>query len=218
MATDIQEVTVWLAWRASPTPQLVATLAPDEHLRAHRYRDPADADAFRWARGLQRIILGARLGAPPESLRFVQSGDAKPTLAEAGRARCEYNASHSGDLLALAVSDAPVGVDIERARRLPALHKVARRVFDPATSAAILAAPPESRDARFFSAWTALEAHAKLHGHGVWRILSERERHGAAERVQTAPLEVPAGYFGAVAVARAAPMVTLRWWGSGAAS
>lgn len=208
----IQEVTVWLAWRVPPTAQLVATLSPDEHQRAQRYRDAADADAFRWARGLQRVILGARIGVPPGSLHFVQDGDAKPVLGAAGSPRCEYNASHSGKLLALAVSDAPVGVDIEQARPLTGLEKMVRRVFDPATSAAILDGAPGQRAERFFAAWTALEAHAKLHGHGVWRILSERERHGAAERVETAPLVTPAGYFGAVAVARATPAITVRWW------
>lgn len=212
MEIDDQDVTVWLAWRAMPTPALIATLSPDEHARAGRYRDPVDADAFTWARGLQRTILGTHLSAPPDSLQFVQDGDGKPTLARAGNGCCEYNASHSGELLALAISSAPVGVDIERARPMPGLEKVARRVFDPATSAAIAAAPDGAREPRFFTAWTALEAHAKLHGHGVWRILSEREQHGITERVHTALLEVPAGYFGAVAVAGAPPRVTVRWW------
>lgn len=212
MPIDTQDVTVWLARRVPPTAQLIATLGPDEHARARRYRHAADADAFRWARGLQRVILGQRLGVAPVSLQFVQDGDAKPVIAGAGGARCEYNASHSGELLALAVSDSPVGVDIERARPMPGLDKVARRVFDAATCASIAAAPPDQRDARFFTEWTALEAHAKLHGHGVWRILSERERHGAAEQVQTAPLTVPKGYFGAVAVAGATPRVSIRWW------
>ena len=212
MEIDDQDVTVWLAWRAAPTPQLVATLSPDEHARAGRYRDPVDADAFRWARGLQRLILAQRLDALPESLRFVQQGDAKPALAAAGAVRCEYNASHSGELLAIAVSDRPVGVDIERDRPLGGIEKVARRVFDAATCQAIVAAPAGIREAQFFGAWTTLEAHAKLHGQGVWRILSERERHGIAERVHTARLEVPLGYYGAVAVAGARPRVTVRWW------
>lgn len=212
MASETQDVTVWLARRVPPTAQLIATLGSDEHARAQRYRHAADADAFRWARGVQRVILGARLGVPPESLQFVQDGDGKPVLGCAKDVRCEYNASHSGELLALAVSDAPVGVDIERARPMPGLGKVARRVFDAATCEAIAATPPDSRDARFFAEWTALEAHAKLHGHGVWRILSERERHGAAEQVRTAPLSVPKGYFGAVAAAGATPRVAIRWW------
>lgn len=139
-------------------------------------------------------------------------------LDASGCPRCEYNASHSGTLLALAVSDAPVGVDIEQARPMPGLEKVVRRVFDAATSASILEGSAAGRADRFFAAWTALEAHAKLHGHGVWRILSERERHGAAERVETAPLETPGGYFGAVAVGGATPAITVRWWSPDAPS
>ncbi|MBA3891489.1 MAG: 4'-phosphopantetheinyl transferase superfamily protein [Gemmatimonadaceae bacterium] len=209
-----QRVTVWLAWRVAPSAPLVATLSPDEHARAHRYRDPADADAFRWARGVQRVILGAHLGAAPEALRFVQQGDSKPALAGKGGGQCEYNASHSGDLLAIAVSDKPVGVDIEQHRPMPAFAKVTRRVFAAEAAERILAEPDAHRAEAFFAEWTALEAHAKLHGHGVWRILAERERHGAAERVQTAPLATPAGYSGGVAVAGAEPAVSVRWWGS----
>lgn len=208
-----QSVVVWLAWRAAPTAQLISTLSVDEHLRAHRYLDPVDADAFRWARGVQRVILGAHLGADPVTLQFVQHGDSKPALAGDGSGRCEYNTSHSGPLLALAISDRPVGVDIEGHRAMPNLGTVARRVLGTATADRILSQPVERRDDAFFAEWTALEAHAKLHGHGVWRILAERERHGAAERVRTVPVPTPAGFSGAIAVAGAEPVVAVRWWG-----
>lgn len=207
-----QDVVVWLAWRAAPAPHLVATLSADEHARAHRYREPADADAFRWARGVQRVILGTHLRADPATLQFVQHGDSKPALAVDSGGRCEYNASHSGTLLALAISDRPVGVDIEWHRPMPGLAKVARRVLGTGAAEAILSNPLETREHAFFDEWTALEAHAKLHGHGVWRILAERDRHGVTEQVRTAPLQVPEGYSGAVAVAGADPVVTIRWW------
>lgn len=207
-----QDVVVWLAWRAVPTARLVGLLSADEHARAHRYRDPVDADAFRWARGIQRVILGAHLGADPATLQFVQHGDSKPALTVDGGGSCEYNASHSATLLAIAISSGPVGVDVERHRALPSLEKVARRVLGAGAAGRILATPPASREDAFFAEWTALEAHAKLHGHGVWRILADRDRHGAAERVRTAPLPAPSGFSGAVAVAGAEPAVTVRWW------
>lgn len=205
---------MWLAWRAAPTAQLISTLSADEHLRAHRYRHPVDADAFRWARGVQRVILGAHLGADPATLAFVQHGDSKPALAGDGSRQCEYNTSHSGTLLALAISDRPVGVDIEKHRAMPNLAKVAARVLGVPAADRVLSMPPGRRDDAFFAEWTALEAHAKLHGHGVWRILAERDRHGAAERVRTVPLPTPEGFAGAVAVAGADPVVSVRWWGA----
>lgn len=204
---------MWFAWRAAPRPELVATLSPEEHQRARRYRDPVDADAFRWARGVQRAILGAHLAADPATLLFVQHGDSKPALAIDGGRRCEYNTSHSDILLALAISDRPVGVDVERHRAMPNLAKVARRVLGAPAADRILSCSPAHRDDGFFSEWTALEAHAKLHGQGVWRILADRDRHGAAERVRTVPLPAPPGFSGAVAVAGAEPVVTIRWWG-----
>lgn len=192
--------------------RLVSALSDDELIRASRYQYAADANAFRWTRGVQRSILAAYLGVAPAALRFEQAGDDKPRLAAPTGAACEYNASHSGDLFALAVSPHRVGVDIERARALPAIEKMARRVFDDALADAIAAAPPAERDRLFFTAWTQLEAHSKLHGQGVWRLLAHREAHAAAEGVRVASFEAPLGYHGAVAVAGGEPRITVRWW------
>ena len=192
--------------------RLAASLSDDERVRASRYRYSADADAFRWSRGVQRAIIAGYLGVDPASLRFAQQGDDKPVLAAPHGVQCEYNASHSGDLFALAVSDHAVGADIERARPLDRAERMARRVFDEPTAAAIAAASPADRDRLFFTAWTQLEAHAKLHGQGVWRILAHRDAHAAAEGVRVASFEAPLGYYGAVAVAGAEPRVQVRWW------
>lgn len=208
---------MWLAWRDAPRSaeeraRLVSTLSDDELVRAARYKYPADADAFRWSRGVQRAILGSHLGVAPAELRFRQAGDAKPSLAAPEGRRCEYNASHSGDLFALAVSEHPVGVDIERRRAVPRIEKVARRVLDAPTADVVCSAAPDVRPDLFFTAWTQLEAHSKLHGQGVWRILAQREVHAAAEGVRVASFEAPLGYFGAVAVAGGEPQVVVRWW------
>lgn len=213
----LREVTVWLAWRdatltAEQRERLVSALSDDELIRASRYHYPADADAFRWSRGVQRAILAAHVGVAPAELRFEQAGDDKPRLVAPAGVPCEYNASHSGDLFALAVSEGAVGVDIERARALPAMARMAQRVFDDALAAVIAAAQPADRDRLFFTAWTQLEAHAKLHGHGVWRMLAHREAHAAAEGVRVASFDAPLGYYGAVAVAGGEPRISVRWW------
>lgn len=217
MSRIVRDVTVWLAWRDAPiTPhqraRLVAALSDDELVRASRYQYVADADAFRWSRGVQRAILATHLGVDPAALRFLQEGDEKPRLAGPAGVHCEYNASHSGELFALAVASAPVGVDVERVRALPRLEKLASRLFDGATTAAICTLPRERRASRFFEEWTRLEAHSKLHGQGVWRLLAHREAHAAAEGVQVASFDAPPGYYGAVAVAGGEPLVTVRWF------
>lgn len=217
MSAHARTVTVWLAWRTAPLSaeqraRLVTALSDDELVRASRYQYLADADAFRWSRGVQRAILATHLGVDPSALRFTQQGDGKPALAGPAGVHCEYNASHSGELFALAIADAPVGVDIERARAVPRLDKLAHRLFDAATAEAICAMPSPDRERRFFEAWTQLEAHSKLHGQGVWRLLAHREAHAAAEGVRVASFAAPDGYYGAVAVAGADPEVTVTWW------
>lgn len=217
MPGNVRAVTVWLAWRDAPLTEeqrarLVSTLSDDELGRAARYQYVAHADAFRWSRGVQRAILARHLEVEAGALRFVQRGDDKPRLVEPAGVTCEYNASHAGDLFALAVAGTPVGVDIERVRAIPRLERVARRLFDAPTAASIIAAPPDVRDRAFFEAWTQLEAHSKLHGQGVWRLLAHREAHAAAEGVRVASFDAPQGYYGAVAVAGGEPRITVRWW------
>ncbi len=73
--------------------------------------------------------------------------------------------SHSGPVTVLAVSDEPVGVDLER------IHAVSdptvRRVFPPEFQAEMEAASEEDRDETFTRLWTRLEAALKLDGRGL---------------------------------------------------
>ena len=75
-----------------------------------------------------------------------------------------FNLSHSGDFVMLAISDTPVGCDIER------LHKaiLSHHVFHPQELARLLALPEgDARDHEFLRLWTAKEAFLKAIGTGI---------------------------------------------------
>jgi 4'-phosphopantetheinyl transferase len=144
---------------------LEATLTASEHVRAARFRDPADADAFVWARGGLRAILGQRLSRAPGGLEFATGPNGKPWLAD-GASVPHFNLSHSGGLAALAICDThEVGIDIECLRSMDG--EVAAHFFSPAEQSDLVQLPPAAWQRGFFDCWVRKEAVVKALGTGL---------------------------------------------------
>jgi 4'-phosphopantetheinyl transferase len=138
-------------------------LAISERARADRYRFPDDRRRSIVARAATRRFLGRYLDADPATLIFDEEQFGKPVLR--GRA-IEFNASHSGDLVALAFStETAVGIDVERRRELTDTFALARRYFS-AEEVGIVERAADEVDA-FFAIWTAKEAIVKGSGKGI---------------------------------------------------
>jgi len=134
-----------------------------ERARADRYRFPDDRRRSIVARAATRLFLGRSLGSDPAALVIDEEEFGKPVLR--GRA-IEFNASHSGDLVALAFAKkTAVGVDVERRRTLTDTLALARRYFS-AEEVAIVEGAADAGDA-FFAIWTAKEAIVKASGKGI---------------------------------------------------
>lgn len=86
-----------------------------------------------------------------------------------GKPYCDgifFSLSHSGDLALCAVSDAPVGCDIERVKHAP--FEIAPRIFCSAECAYLRAAQDDSEARRrFFTLWTLKESYMKMTGEGL---------------------------------------------------
>jgi 4'-phosphopantetheinyl transferase len=142
---------------------LANVLTIEERARADRYRFPDDRRRSIVARASTRRFLGRYLGSDPARLFINEEEFGKPVLR--GR-EIEFNASHSGDLVALAFApDTPVGVDVERRRPLTDSVALARRYFS-AEELAIVERAADPTDA-FFAIWTAKEAIVKASGSGI---------------------------------------------------
>ena len=138
-------------------------LADGERERAGRYRFDDDRRRSIVARAATRRLLSRYLGADPRGLTIVEGEHGKPALASR---EIEFNASHSGDLVALAfASMTPVGIDIERQRTLRNPLALARRFFS-ADELTFLTASADINEA-FFTVWTAKEAIVKANGRGI---------------------------------------------------
>lgn len=104
---------------------------------------------------LGRVALDAHVDGRP-LLRV--DGDAAPL---------HVSLSHSGDWLALALAETPVGVDIELPRRVRDWCALARFVFSPEECERVDTAAEEARAEIFHALWTLKEARGKRSGEGL---------------------------------------------------
>jgi 4'-phosphopantetheinyl transferase len=142
---------------------LAQLLTESELIRANRYRFADDRRRSIVARAATRRLLGRYLDADPRSLVIVEERHGKPALLNRD---IEFNASHSGDLVALAFAkETPVGIDVEQRRRLSDALGLAQRYFSAEEVAIVTAAADVV--AAFLTIWTAKEAIVKATGEGI---------------------------------------------------
>lgn len=146
------------------------SLSPDERLRAERFRFAVHRDRFIAGRGLLRLRLGESLGRAGESLRFTCNPFGRPELVDSDLC---FNVAHSGNEILIAISDGPVGVDLEEFRVIPDLDLLAQQVFSQPELLAWAEIAPELRVHRFLSLWTRKEALLKGLGAGITQHLKE---------------------------------------------
>ena len=139
------------------------------------------------ARVLLRQALSEDFGFCGE-LEFTHGANGKPYLSAVGSPW--FNLSHSGELVACAVSDeGELGLDIQRVS--PARLNVAARVFTAEQCRELNALQGSARDARFCELWVLREAAIKARGGSV--LEREAVATDAADLV-----DAPEGYRSAV--------------------
>jgi phosphopantetheinyl transferase len=167
-------------------------LSDEERDRTGRFRRPADAASFAAGRALVRLALAERVGAAPGELVFDTwcelhaSPHGKPRVVEPA-AELDFSLSRAGPRLLLAVSAAPVGVDVERQDRDIEVG-VARIAFADDERAELEGAGPDA----FLACWTRKEAVLKALGHGLAvdpKSVSVTFLDGVAPRIRRLPEE-----------------------------
>ncbi|UHQ56779.1 4'-phosphopantetheinyl transferase family protein [Microbulbifer sp. YPW16] len=141
-------------------------LTPDEHKRLTGLGSSEARHRFLLSRVLLRRVLGQVTGRTPQSLRFIVMPSGKPILAD--EPSLQFSLSHSGDWIALAVSEqGPVGIDIEQPRPRRNVMRIAHRYFHPDECALLEAPPAADTERQFYRLWTLKEAFFKARGTGI---------------------------------------------------
>ncbi len=182
----------WVAWLppAALSPAALAVIDPwldaAEQARVARFHQDADRQAYRAAHGLLRWLVGAALGCGPGAWRRVYTDGGAPRV---DGQPLHVSLSHTRSLVAAAVAVAPIGVDVEDARRAVDWRGIAERYFHPRDRALLQQAPDaQAAQQAFFALWTLKEAYLKAMGTGL---------RGGLDQVWFTLTPGPMGHFAA---------------------
>lgn len=122
---------------------------------------------------LARMGIAAHCGVEPEAICFSRTAEGKPYAVGLD---VHFNISHSGHLVVCAVSDRPVGIDVEQMR--PVRARLAEKVSTAEELSWLREAPGWGETltgeamTRFFRVWTSKEAWFKWTGTGITDLKS----------------------------------------------
>lgn len=179
---------VWWANPAAATPGLSDLLDEVERGRHAGYRREADKQRFLTGRALIRGVVAAELGIAPAEVVLDSScfdcgkPHGKPRVVGS---TLEVSISHSGDWVALAMTDgAPVGIDVEEVRDAE-VDGLAGICFSPSELTTFESLPEADRRSAFFTYWARKEAVVKATGKGMSVSMSKLTltAHDEAPRV-----------------------------------
>lgn len=148
------------AARAEDYPPSGEQLAAFPAFYAERYRT-ARAETVRQQAAGSAVLLAQVCGVISDD-QLIRGEQGQIALKDDPR---HIGLSHSGPLTVLAVSDVPVGVDLERVHE--SSEPTVRRLFPPSFREEMEEVPDASRDETFTRLWTRLEAALKLDGRGL---------------------------------------------------
>lgn len=153
-------------------------LPQDEINKVDRYIQPSAQVQGLMVRGYLRSILSQHGTLKPNEWQFEYGEKGKPrlTAAQFERTGIDFNLSHSGDWLLVAIIQQPLqqgmlslelGVDIERCRASTKIHSILNHYFSEPETTALLALPQELQRDRFFDLWALKESYIKAKGLGL---------------------------------------------------
>jgi 4'-phosphopantetheinyl transferase len=232
------DVHVWRAsldWSPGQFQAFYDLLSPDEQTKADRFHFAADRLRYVTGRGLLRTILARCTGIDAAHLRFEYGEFGKPHLLPgSAKLPLQFNVSHSGDLVLIALTlDRVLGVDVESVRDDVNADRIAASFFSSHEQKALRSLPAHLRPGAFFDCWTRKEAFIKAVGGGLsiplqqfdvcllpetkTGLLATRPDPVEAHRWEIRALPVDRRYRAAIAVEGRGTQLTIFDW-SGMAS
>jgi len=143
---------------------LLPLVSPEKQERIRKFHFFRDAQNCLLGDILVRTVICRTTGLSNKQLEFSMNEYGKPFLMNTHH--IHFNISHAGHYIACAVSDEPVGIDIEFIK--PVDLKIAERFFSSDETAYIMA---DKQIYRFYEVWTKKESRIKWEGEGLHKPL-----------------------------------------------
>ncbi len=178
-------------------------LGRGERERFEAMLHPQRRAQFLAGHGLARELLARAEGGNWRDWQLERDALGAPQALYRGRrSGLHLSLAHSGSEVASAVSDRPLGLDLEFAPRQRDLIALAEALYPPEFSRALAQLDEVERRRRFYRRWTLDEAHGKALGIGIQaKTLGHQHWRPAKERpAQAWTLDLPEGWM-ALAVA-----------------
>ena len=141
---------------------MLETVSASKKDKLMKYRYAIDRKVGVYAEALLRSLIAKHGGKKNEDIMFEAGQAGKPYVV--GAPHIEFNVSHTRNAVAVALSDRPVGIDVERIK--PIDLTVAKEIFNENELRWIYVNRQDSVR-RFFEIWTQKEAVIKCDGHGL---------------------------------------------------
>ncbi|WP_438348551.1 4'-phosphopantetheinyl transferase family protein [Paenibacillus sp. FA6] len=147
---------------------LMATLPMEKQDRIHRFIHRDDAVRTLTADILSRLRICNKLNIKNSDIQFIHNKNGKPLLH--GNDGLHFNNSHSGQWVLCALSDSPVGIDVELISDID--FDIAEHCFSEQECHDLYAHREDNRQDYFFDLWTLKESYIKAVGIGLSLPLS----------------------------------------------
>lgn len=139
-------------------------LSAEEKERAERFKFQKDYKLYTAGKIMARKIIGSYFDVKPEKVRFRIDEYDRPHLQYPEKGNFDFNISHSGDFVVLAISDSRVGIDVERIK--PIDLNIAEDCFHE-KERVYLQSDQGRLFENFYKIWTLKESFIKAIGEGL---------------------------------------------------
>ncbi len=129
--------------------------------KADKLKNNPDKKLSLVAGELVKTAVSEKFNIDKKSIRFRAGEKGKPYLENIN---VEFSISHSGDIAICAISDKPVGIDIEKIRDVNI--NAVKKLYTPDEQDYVMEKWALSKQ-RFFEIWTRKEAYVKMLGKGI---------------------------------------------------
>ncbi len=208
-------INVWLVKRdkKSYEHRYKSLLDQSEQKKAASMSSEQQRIRFIEVRAKLRWILAGHLKVDAKTLLFSLAEQGKPFLPK--YPDCYFNLSHSGDYLAIAVTEiGEVGIDIEQLKQKSDFYPLVKRCFAEVEQNYWLGLPESQKCVEFYRFWTRKEAFVKATGRGIGlglnqcvispddprKMLEVPDAYGPETDWWIHDLDCPEGLSGAIAI------------------
>ncbi|PES61469.1 hypothetical protein CN507_29185 [Bacillus cereus] len=155
-------------------------LTVEELSKARTFYSLCDQERYIVVRALIRIVLSLYLNLKPKEIVFVYNQYGKPFVLGKNKCSLSFNISHSKDMLAIAIANRSIGIDIEHIKHFNNIEEYIDIFLDMDLKNDLRLKTYEEKQEIFLRFWTIMESYVKAIGRGIIYPFSNKMKNIAS--------------------------------------